>query len=80
MTPKPHKVWRVRIASLDDYARRVARGQRAFICGLPTRGTYLIEAKGQGAIAEKKALKQAAEDGIASPILQGIECVNLQRR
>lgn len=76
---RPHRVWLVRIGSHDDsrveFDARDGRTHRTPIYKLPERCSYLIEAKGQGAVAERKALKLAREDGIPNAIVMSVESV-----
>lgn len=79
MRKQPHRVWKVRIGNLDD--ERLC--DRMYSCGrryllrhkLPERKSYIIEAKGQVARAEKKALKMASCDGVSSPVVLSVEDV-----
>jgi hypothetical protein len=80
MAKQRHKVWEVRVASLDDEKprdRRYEGGRRwVMIAKLPERAVYLIEAKGQGARATKKALSLAVDEGIPRPVVLSIEWAN----
>lgn len=84
MAKQKHKVWKVRIGSLDDEElrdRQYHRGKRWItIAKLPERAAYLIEAKGQGRRAKKKALQMAADEGITRPVMLSIEWVNCPLR
>jgi hypothetical protein len=78
--PQPHKIWKVDIGSVDDEHLR----DRVYFAGsrslatykLPVRGTYIIEAKGQGRVATKKALRLATQDGITRPIVLSLLWLN----
>lgn len=75
-----HKVWRITIGSADDERlkdRFIEGGKRlCLVFKLPVRAEYLVEGKGQGTRAEKKAIKLAQEDGIARPVILGTELMN----
>lgn len=81
MKKQPHKVWQVRVGSLDDETRdrRYVGGKywvRVIFGKLPERAVYYVEAKGQGAGVAKKALRLAAEEGIPRPVVLSLEWVN----
>lgn len=80
MKKQPHKVWQVRIGSLEDEIlrdRRYEGGQRyVSIHKLPERARYYIEAKGQGKRAERKALQLAVDEGIPKPVILSIVWAN----
>ncbi len=80
MSKQPHKVWNVRIGSLDDEKlkdRDYQSGRRwIMVYKLPVQASYLIEAKGQGKRAETKALRLATADGINRPVMLSLELVN----
>ena len=80
MKTRLHKVWEVRIGSLDDERPRdrLYEGGKRFVktFRLPERAVYFIEAKGQGAVAKKKALRIALEEGIVNPTVLSLRWSN----
>lgn len=79
MVAQKHKVWLVRVGSLDDERLddRIFRDVRAVVIAkLSELRRYLIEAAGHGARAERMALELADADGISRPVVLSVEWIN----
>ena len=72
-----YSAFRVRVACSTDERLRdryYVNGHRRLITyKLPVRGDYIIESVGNGAIAEKKAIRTARQEGIESPVVLSVE-------
>lgn len=71
VTQRCHKVWKVRIGSLND-ARPHGDG-RMCLSEVPERAVYYIE---KSRLAERRALQAAVDDAIPRPVVLGMEWEN----
>ena len=83
MTQQRHRVWEVSIGRLCDEKLRDrvynADGRWLNVFRMPTVAKYVIEAKGAGKRAEKRALKLARADGIYDPVVLTVKDVETKQ-
>lgn len=69
-----HKVWEVKIVSMEDGVRE----RRMELYEFPVRATYYIESKFRNGVQtiKRRAIAMAHEDGIPIPVVSGMEWIN----